>query len=228
MGAVVTANGRTQRVALTGDTAVALEPVQTRRMPVRFEKAPDAPHVVVPEIALTGPDVTLPLRRQTPTGAVCGLGPVLYIDGREIATRVTGTMADVINGSPLELEACDKETGDPVEIDLGEGEHRLHATPTAEFEVIDLLASGAGLLDRPRSGRSASSAGAARSGPRRSPPVRRHCSRCRRTSTTAGSPRSTARSSRRCGSTAGSRAGCSRRGSRSPSSCATARRRRTT
>jgi arabinofuranan 3-O-arabinosyltransferase len=141
VGAVVTANGRTERVAITGDTAVALRPVQTRRLVVRFEKAPDAPHVVVPEIALTGPNVTRPLVPSTPTGAICGFGPLLYIDGQEVATRVTGTMADVVNGSPLELEACDKETGDLIEIDLGEGEHRLHATPTAEFEVIDLLAS---------------------------------------------------------------------------------------
>ena len=40
---------------------------------------------------------------------------------------MTGTMADVLNGSPLALEACDEETGDPVDIDLEAGEHRLHA-----------------------------------------------------------------------------------------------------
>lgn len=140
VGAVVTANGRTQRVALTGDTEVGLEPVRTRRLLVRFEKAPDAPHVEVPEIELTGLDVTRPLDPDNRTGAVCGLGPELLIDGRQVATRVRGTMADVINGSPLALEACVKKTGDPAEIDLAEGDHRLHAMPTAEFEVIDLVA----------------------------------------------------------------------------------------
>ncbi len=140
VGVVVTADGRTQRVALTGDTAVAIDPVRTHQLLVRFEKAPDAQHVVVPEIALSGLDVTRPLDPGNPTGAVCGLGPVLRLDGEEISTRVTGTMADVVNGSPLALEACDEETGDPVEVDLEEGEHRLHAVPTAEFEVIDLLA----------------------------------------------------------------------------------------
>ncbi|RHW25124.1 DUF3367 domain-containing protein [Nocardioides immobilis] len=144
VGAVVTARGRTQSVPLGGDTAVGIEPVRTRTLQVRFEKAPTASHVVVPEIELTGPDVTRPLDPATESGAICGLGPVLRIDGREVATRVTGTMADVLNGSPLALEACDKETGDPVEIDLAEGEHRLHAVPTADFEVIDLLASPGG------------------------------------------------------------------------------------
>ena len=138
--AVVTANGSTQRVALTGDTAVALRPVQTRRLLVRFEKAPGAARVVVPEVTLTGVDVTRPLLSETPTGALCGFGPVLYVDGLEVATRVTGTMADVINGSPLAFEACDKGTGELLGLDLGQGEHRLHANPTAEFEVIDLLA----------------------------------------------------------------------------------------
>ena len=144
VGAVVTANGETQRVALTGDTAVGLEPVTTRRLHIRFLKAPDAPHVTVPEIGLTGPHIKRPLVPSTPTGAVCGLGPVIYVDGRAIATRVTGTMADVINGSPLELQACKRRTGDPVRLHLDAGEHRLHAAPTGEFEVVDLLASEAG------------------------------------------------------------------------------------
>lgn len=141
VGAVVTAHGETQTVALGGDTAVAIEPVETRRLVVRFLKAPDTPHVVVPEIRLTGWGVTRSLDPQTPTGAICGLGPRLFLDGREISTRVTGTMADVINGSPLALEACDEKTGDPVEVDLTQGEHRLRAEPTADFEVIDLLAT---------------------------------------------------------------------------------------
>ncbi|MDZ5620576.1 alpha-(1-_3)-arabinofuranosyltransferase family protein [Nocardioides sp. HM23] len=142
VGAVVTANGRTQRVRLSGDTKIALERVRTHRLVVRFEKPPEASHVVVPEIEIAGLDVTRPFDPELRTGAVCGLGPVLSLDGRQIATRVTGTMADVVNGSPLALEACDERTGAPVDIDVGEGEHRLHATPTADFEVIDLRAGG--------------------------------------------------------------------------------------
>ena len=72
---------------------------------MRFEKAPDAAHVAVPEIELSGLDVTRQLLPSTPTGAVCGLGPVLFLDGREISTKVTGTMADITNGSPLDVVA---------------------------------------------------------------------------------------------------------------------------
>ena len=154
--------------------------------------------------------------RPTPTGAVCGLGPVLHIDGQEVATRVTGTMADVINGSPLALEACDEDTGDGSSRSTS-GRASTGCTrrrPRSSRSSTCWRATAAPLA-APRSARSASSAGTARRAPPRSAPVRRRCSRCPRTSTTAGSPRSTARSSRRCGSTAGSRAGCCRRGSRS-------------
>ena len=144
VAAVVTAHGRTQRVALTGDTTVALDRVRTHVLEVRFEKAAGSRHVTVPEIQLTGVPVTKPLDPTTTTGAVCGLGPVIYIDGEAIATRVTGTMADVVNGSPLALQACDKDTGRAVRVRLGPGEHRLHAVPTAEFMVTDLAASGGG------------------------------------------------------------------------------------
>lgn len=144
VAAVVTARDHTQRVALTGDTTVALDEVRTHVLEVRFEKAAGSRHVTVPEVQLTGVPVTKPLDPTTTTGAVCGLGPVLYIDGEAVATRVTGTMADVVNGSPLALEACDKDTGRPVQVRLGPGEHRIHAVPTAEFEVTDLVARAGG------------------------------------------------------------------------------------
>ena len=119
------------------------------RCVVRFEKAPDAAHVVVPEIdahrARRSPGRWT--RRPRPALSA-GSARCSHIDGREVATRVAGTMADVINGSPLALEACDEETGEPIEVELGEGEHRLHATPTADFEVIDLLATAASPLAR--------------------------------------------------------------------------------
>jgi arabinofuranan 3-O-arabinosyltransferase len=149
VGAVVTAHGRTQQVALTGDTTVALDPVRTHVLQVRFEKAPGARHVTVPELELTGVPVTKPLDPTTTTGAICGFGPVLYIDGAAVATRVTGTMNDVVNGSPLSLEACDKRTGRAVSVPLGAGEHRIHAAPTAEFEVTDLVARRPGRSSYP-------------------------------------------------------------------------------
>lgn len=140
VAAVVGVGDGEQRVPLTNDVAVAIEPVRTRTLRVRFEKAPGAAHVVVPEIELSGADVTRPFFAATPTGAVCGFGPPLHIDGRAIPTRVTGTMADVVNGSPLSFEACDVDDvgGDSPALALNGGDHHVVAKPNAEFELLDL------------------------------------------------------------------------------------------
>lgn len=139
VAAVITSGRRTQRVVLDAAGAVPIDPVRTNRLQVRFEKAPGAGHVVVPEIELTGVDVTRPLVGDAPTGAVCGLGPVIEVGGREVATRVTGTMADLVNGTPLELEGCDPST-----VRLPAGAQDLHATPTSEFELADVSLVPAG------------------------------------------------------------------------------------
>lgn len=145
VAAVVTAGDRVQRVGLESDTRVPIDPVVTRTLHVRFERAPGSPRVVLPEIELAGVPVTRPFLADAGTGAVCGLGPVVEVDGREVATRVTGVMADVVNGSPLALEACDPDAeGRPVTVDLEAGEHRLSAIRSSEYDVTDLSLVPAG------------------------------------------------------------------------------------
>lgn len=140
VGAVVTARGQSQRVALTGDVMAPLTPVRTHVLRVRFEKAPDSSHVVVPEVRLDGVEVRRLLDPSVATGAICGLGPTVLVDATRVATRVVGTMADVVNGSPLSVEACDKDTGEPITLALEAGPHRVRVVPNAEFEVVDLQA----------------------------------------------------------------------------------------
>lgn len=131
--AVVTGeDGEPQVLALgTGAGQELPEPVRTRRLTVRFEKEPGFAHVVVPDVSLTGADVVRPFLPDTPTGAICGFGPEIEVDGRAVKTRVSGTMADIVNGSPLALEAC----GTP---ELAAGPHQLDVVPNAEMEVLDL------------------------------------------------------------------------------------------
>jgi arabinofuranan 3-O-arabinosyltransferase len=64
-----------------------------------------------------------------PTGAPCGLGPALVVDGRRVDTRVDGTLRDVRDGRPLVATAC----GGPVR--LGPGDHVVEWRPTDRFEV---------------------------------------------------------------------------------------------
>ena len=64
---------------------------------------------------------------QSRTGAACGLGPEVRIDGRTYRTRVTGTLDDVVAGRPLTWRACDG----PVHLDAGA--HRVVAVPTPQL-----------------------------------------------------------------------------------------------
>jgi arabinofuranan 3-O-arabinosyltransferase len=68
----------------------------------------------------------------SPTGAVCGLGPEVRIDGTVHRTEVTGTLRDVVAGRPLGWRVCDGP------LSLGPGVHRLVAEATAQFQPLSL------------------------------------------------------------------------------------------
>lgn len=137
-GATLVAPGRDEAVSFGGTLAPVLSgPIVTRRLEVRFARPTGAEHVVVPELALTGAEVTRPLLADTLTGSTCGLGPNVEVDGQRVSTRVRGTVADVINGTPLKLAGCLEKRG-PQRLVLGTGQHRLTAPPTAEFQVTQL------------------------------------------------------------------------------------------
>jgi arabinofuranan 3-O-arabinosyltransferase len=66
------------------------------------------------------------------TGAVCGLGPEVRIDGVVHRTEVTGTLQDVVAGRPLGWRVCDGS------VSLGPGSHRVVAGATAQFSPVSL------------------------------------------------------------------------------------------
>jgi arabinofuranan 3-O-arabinosyltransferase len=76
--------------------------------------------------------------REGGTGAVCGLGPEVRVGNTVHRTEVTGTVADVMDGTPLGWRVCDG----PVE--LPAGEHRVVAEATAQFRPVTLVWSPAG------------------------------------------------------------------------------------
>jgi arabinofuranan 3-O-arabinosyltransferase len=63
------------------------------------------------------------------TGAPCGLGPQLVVDGRAHETRVDGTLREVRDGLPLRATVCDGP------LHLAPGDHVLDWRPTDRFEV---------------------------------------------------------------------------------------------
>ncbi|MBS45759.1 MAG: hypothetical protein CMH83_21815 [Nocardioides sp.] len=141
---------------------VRFKPLRGTFFSVSFDPAAGRDTVAVSELDLRGVRLTRRFDPSVATGAVCGLGPAVEIDGEVVATRVSGTMGDVLNGSPLTIESCDPDAGstddDAAEGDAGDeglaggaavtvgaGEHRVRTTPSAEFQVVELAAVPADL-----------------------------------------------------------------------------------
>ncbi|MGY1792734.1 alpha-(1-_3)-arabinofuranosyltransferase family protein [Geodermatophilus sp. SYSU D00525] len=72
------------------------------------------------------------------TGAVCGLGPEVRVDGTVHRTGVTGTLDDVVAGRPLTWRVCDGPVA------LAPGTHRVVAAATAQFQPVALTWRPAG------------------------------------------------------------------------------------
>jgi arabinofuranan 3-O-arabinosyltransferase len=68
----------------------------------------------------------------SPTGAQCGVGPEVRIDGTVHRTEVTGTLGDILAGRPLTWRVCDGP------VDVAAGRHRVVAESTPQFEPIAL------------------------------------------------------------------------------------------
>jgi arabinofuranan 3-O-arabinosyltransferase len=70
--------------------------------------------------------------RESATGAICGLGPQVEVDGTVHATEVVGTLGDVIDGTPMTWRLCDGP------VTMTAGEHRVVAAATAHFRPLTL------------------------------------------------------------------------------------------
>ena len=130
-----TAEGATRRVAL--GAYGQFQPVRTRHLTITFANPTrgDAP-IGISELYLQPSRVTRPLVGITVTGAVCGLGPVLFVDGRRYETEVRGFMGDVVSAGPLHYESC----SGPIRLDAGT--HRFRLGSTEQFQPVAALLKG--------------------------------------------------------------------------------------
>lgn len=133
--AIVRAGRRQEVVSLAGGVNTITPPIRRRSVTIEFEHPPGSNRVVVPELYLGGTDLARPLFGETASGAACGFGPNINVDGHDVPTRVTGTLADIVNGSPMRIESCGPDEG---ALELGAGAHRVTAPPSAEFSVTEL------------------------------------------------------------------------------------------
>ncbi len=110
------------------------------------------------------------LRVAAPSGEAtfrlaCGQGPTVSVDGKQYPTEVSGTVADLVQSLPVQVQLCAPGAGSSTQLSLSKGQHWLLATPSSAFVVTDL-----DLRSAP-DGTAASSVSAAT--PRRPSPLRR-------------------------------------------------------
>ena len=118
-----------------GDGLVPLPPVTAREVKVDFPvDAADTEALLLPlavaELEIDGvQDLAYRPDPSSATGAPCGLGPLVTVGDRTVETEVRGTLADVLEGTSLEVLACSAPQL------LPSGEHRLVVGSTDRFAV---------------------------------------------------------------------------------------------
>ncbi|WP_340538754.1 alpha-(1-_3)-arabinofuranosyltransferase domain-containing protein [Nocardioides sp. GXZ039] len=153
--AVIRSRGESRTVDLGFDNS--FEPLRTgRRVTITLRRGDDVTTRRAPlgigEIEVGGlnglahaPDL------DARTGAVCGLGPQVIVDGVARSTSVSGTVDDVRLGTPLRWTVCDGP------VDLAPGRHLIEAVPSFQFRPATLgwrPVDGAAVADTARSARS--------------------------------------------------------------------------
>jgi len=137
--AVVESDGVRREVDLAAGSLGFFEPLRTDHLTVTFPfpepaEGSGALPVGVGDLVVDGlEDLIYAPDPAARTGADCGLGPEVRLDGAVVRTRVLGTIGDVLDGSPLRLEACDEVPA------LAAGSHTLTVPATDRF-AVDTLA----------------------------------------------------------------------------------------
>ncbi len=131
--AVLRSGGLTRTVDLEGDGS--FEPLRVRELTITFSRPDDDFTLLgLGEVELDNARLTRPLDGAGSTGALCGFGPDLVVDGRVIPTRVEGQIGSVVAKGQLAVRAC----GIRNRISLAAGEHHIELRSSPQFQPVEL------------------------------------------------------------------------------------------
>jgi arabinofuranan 3-O-arabinosyltransferase len=133
--ATVSGNGEKRTVKL-GDFG-AFSPLRAKTFTIELQNPTRglAP-IGMSELFLGPKGLTLPFDGSAETGAVCGLGPAVEVDGRRYDTRVSGFMGSVLSAGPMNLALCDDAGSGDEELLLGAGTHEISVQASTQFQPI--------------------------------------------------------------------------------------------
>jgi arabinofuranan 3-O-arabinosyltransferase len=131
---LIAGSGGQLRGAIVGeDGVVSFAPMKTTSLTFTFTT--DQAPVQVSDVVIPGvrPIVTPAVSFQLP----CGLGPRLTVNGQSVPTGVSGTFADLLNGTPVQFTAC-------LAVTLGAGTNQVTEPASDAFDVQDVVLERAG------------------------------------------------------------------------------------
>ena len=144
--ATVSAHGEERVVDLQGSGE--FEPLAGSRFTITFGTTDEDVFTLgVGDLRLRAARLRVPLDGAGRTGAICGFGPTLVVDGIEYPTRVNGRIGAVTAAGQLAVTPCEGR------IELSEGEHRVELRSTEQFQPVSMALKAAGpraAVDRSR------------------------------------------------------------------------------
>ena len=136
-GAVIEADGEERVVDLQGDGR--FEPLEARNFTITFSRPGDDVFTLgIGDLRLRSARLKVPLNGAGRTGAICGFGPPLVVDGIEVPTRVQGRIGAVAAAGQLAVRPCGPR------IRLAAGQHRLELRSTEQFQPVALTLTAVG------------------------------------------------------------------------------------
>ncbi len=135
--AVIEADGEERVVDLTGSGR--FEPLRASSFTITFSRPGDDVFTLgIGDLRLRSARLKVPLYGAGTTGAVCGFGPPLVVDGIEYPTRVEGRIGAVIAAGQLAVRPCGPS------IRLAAGQHRVALRSTEQFQPVSFSLTAVG------------------------------------------------------------------------------------
>jgi arabinofuranan 3-O-arabinosyltransferase len=118
------------------------EPLVTKHLEITFRNPTRRGRPLgLGDLRLGGARSSVPLDGSAATGAFCGFGPDVYVDGERHPTRVDGLVGDVSSSGPLSFSVCDGP------IRIASGHHRVRIASTAQFQPVRAVLAEPGAFE---------------------------------------------------------------------------------
>lgn len=131
--AVLRGGGQTRVIDLGG--LGTFKPIRAKRFTITFANPTRGLRPIgLSEMYLEPGGESVELLGDAPTGAYCGFGPNVEVDGTRYTTRVQGVVGNVVSAGPLALIPCG---GRPIR--LSAGTHRIRILSTEQFQPVQTV-----------------------------------------------------------------------------------------